>query len=408
MYKNDQRNVSCKDESGLLLMNDTILNRIKEFFTSNKWPFISLLLMPCFFVNNVFLNPFLYDFLFSYLLWPFTIFAFYNFFFIKKKKSSVLLIVFFVFQLWMTVEQLRCSWLNWTHYCNILRSCLIALIIETYLKDDPVSLIKGSIFNFECAIYPCLISICINLAKGTPKADNFIGYYNNVIVFLLPAICIASIYIRLVKKTVRAYLLISVSILVAFLSTAATPRGSMIGFTGAVIIESVLFYVVKIKKLSVWPWYILALSFGVFLVFFYREGLFPLLEEFVVKVLHRSTNFTGRIDVWDKFIEVIMERPIFGYGDSPYFYINGLYIPHAHNYYLNTVVEFGLIGLVIYLIFSFIMLNGTEKKKDDFLKIIFIGLIFAVELSYITDFITRSYLYYFIFFIGFHYKTNEI
>lgn len=390
-------------------MNVINLNRIKEFFTNNKWLLISLLLMPCFFVSNLFLSSFLYDLLFFYLLWPFTVFAFCNFFFIKKKKPSVLLIVFLIFQLWMTIEQLRCSWLNWEHYCNILRACLVVLIIETYLEDDLSNLIKGSIFNFECAIYPCLISICINILKGTPRADNFIGYYNNVIVFLLPAICIASLYICVIKKSIRAYTLIVVSVLVAFLSSAATPRGAMIGFLGALMVESFLFYVLKTKKISVWPWYVLAMAFGVFLVFFYREGTTPLLEEFIVKVLHRSTDFTGRLDVWDKYLEVIRERPIFGYGDSPYFYINNLYIPHAHNYYLNIVVEFGLIGLIIYLVFSAIMLCGIEKRKDDFIKIIFIALIFAVQLSYITDFITRSYLYYFIFFLGYRsFPTKDL
>ena len=376
-----------------------IILEIEEKF---KPFFITVLLLPSFLTGNADLfGVFLYNIIFFYLLWVFFLFAVYNFHFIKKKKPSALFIIFLIWNLWMALEQLRCPWLDWHDYCNLIRGLLIVTVIETYVKDDSESLFKGCMFIFEFLLYFDLISVLHNISIGRPKEHTFLGYYNNVIVFLFPAICVAAMYIKYKKKKIRPLLLILVSIVLAFLSSAGTPRGSMIAFLSLFLFEIIILKI--FKRVSIWPWAILALLFNFFVLFVYKEGMFPAMDSFIVDILHRSTDFTGRTFIWNEYIRMAKEAVIIGYGDTPILHVDAnLSFPHAHNFYLNQIVEFGIIGLILYFVFSWFYINQIDKRENDIYKVLFISLVFGIFLSFITDYLTRWYLYCFVFFTAYN------
>lgn len=64
-------------------------------------------------------------------------------------------------------------------------------------------------------------------------------------------------------------------------------------------------------------------------------------------------GFSGRIDIWERAIELIQQKPIFGYGlatkfSYPFTYNESThFIGHAHNLYLSALVHTGVIGLLI-------------------------------------------------------------
>lgn len=79
--------------------------------------------------------------------------------------------------------------------------------------------------------------------------------------------------------------------------------------------------------------------------------------------LDKDPTLTGRTIVWPQMIERGLKRPILGYGnhsfwqdwrgeDNPAYGIvsdNGWVPPHAHNGFLELFLEFGLVGLTVFL-----------------------------------------------------------
>lgn len=84
--------------------------------------------------------------------------------------------------------------------------------------------------------------------------------------------------------------------------------------------------------------------------------------------LDKDPTLTGRTIVWPQMIEKGFQRPFLGYGshsfwqdwrgeDNPAYGIvsdNGWVPPHAHNGFLELFLEFGLVGLILFL-FAFVI-----------------------------------------------------
>lgn len=382
---------------------DTFLAKISNLINKYKSVLIVFLLVPSFYTGNEKYFGQLYGYIYYLLPWPILLFLLIDYFIIKKKKPSALMISFFVFHIWMILEQLRVSSYDYLNYCNIIRSISIVLIIEGYIDDSKKELLNALMIIFEVLLYLDSVSIIVNLINSDPKGYTFLGWYNNIIVFTLPAICVAALYWMITKKKTRPIILCVVSVVITFLSSAATPKGSMIGFLGCLMVELLLLYKLKVKKLRLWPWVLAALLFNVFIVFFYREGLVPVLDDFIINILHRSLTFSGRTYIWDDAIKTIMKSPIFGYGYVPLSPLGIDMAPHPHNEILNTWMRFGIIGVIMYSVFSYIYMNKIERMKTDHFKALFIALVFAIYLAFITDWISRSYLYYIIFFLAYHF-----
>ena len=379
-------------------------DRIMDFTNRHLWLVIFLLLIPSFYTGKAeYFGPF-YGYVFYLLVWPVAVFIVIDFVFIRKKKPSALMIVFLILHFWMTIEQLRIESYTYINYCNIVRAVSIVALIEMFYEDKPLDLIKALMLMFEILIYIDTVTIVINLINGDPKGETFLAWYNNIIVFTLPAICVAITYMKLTGRYIRAGVLCVVSVISTFISTAATPIMAMAAFVGLFLFQLFLYKVIGVKKFRLWPWIILALCLNVFLVVIYRPGVFTFIDEFVINVLHRSPNFTGRTLIWDDAIKTIMKAPIFGYGNVPESPLGVDLAPHPHNEILNTWMRYGIIGVLIYAVFSYLYMREIEKMDDNIYKIVFISLVFGVYIAFITDWISRSYIYYILFFIAYHFK----
>jgi O-antigen ligase len=67
-------------------------------------------------------------------------------------------------------------------------------------------------------------------------------------------------------------------------------------------------------------------------------------------VIHRGSNVYGRLDYWAAALEMFTSSPLVGKGFYSYSELSSLFfpdrIPHAHNSYMQTLAELGLIGAV--------------------------------------------------------------
>ena len=94
----------------------------------------------------------------------------------------------------------------------------------------------------------------------------------------------------------------------------------------------------------------------------------------VVGLLGRSSNLTGRTEIWALVISFIPQKPILGYGYSGFwlgaspesYVVNqvlGGPIMYSHNGYLETLLTLGVVGLVFVLLFI-----GTGFKRAFYLS----------------------------------------
>jgi exopolysaccharide production protein ExoQ len=82
--------------------------------------------------------------------------------------------------------------------------------------------------------------------------------------------------------------------------------------------------------------------------------------EFIASAFGRDLTLTGRTDLWNVVIQLIQERPLFGYGFSAFWrgwdsqtsaYIWRTMeweVPYGHNGFLDLTAELGLVGLVTF------------------------------------------------------------
>jgi O-antigen ligase len=88
-------------------------------------------------------------------------------------------------------------------------------------------------------------------------------------------------------------------------------------------------------------------------------------EWFIVGLLGKKLSFTGRVTVWDKAIEYIIDKPLLGYGyeSSEIFTskMGSIYYTHAHNTMLDICYKGGIISGVLFLMMLY-SLNDVIKK----------------------------------------------
>lgn len=83
--------------------------------------------------------------------------------------------------------------------------------------------------------------------------------------------------------------------------------------------------------------------------------------ETILDALGRDITLTGRTSIWSIVIDKIMKRPWLGYGymgfwrgmegeSADVWYETFFLAPHAHNTYLDLALQFGLVGLLVFLL----------------------------------------------------------
>ena len=122
-------------------------------------------------------------------------------------------------------------------------------------------------------------------------------------------------------------------------------------------------------------------------------------ELFKIRFLNLNPNdlFGTRADLWIAGFEIIKENPVFGVGlnNSPIALDNYLIVNttgrNLHNYYIENIVNHGLLGFI--LIFSiWVFLLSNFKKNNLFSSIIFFTLIPILVLSFSTNVIDQAFI----------------
>lgn len=138
---------------------------------------------------------------------------------------------------------------------------------------------------------------------------------------------------------------------------------------------------------------------------------FPIIAEAIVRnkfvqyflntVLHRDLTLSSRMNVYTKYLFVVIKRRVFlgyGYGNSAMFRISNYY-RNAQNGLWNYFVMFGLVGVAILIYFIKCIFTMVDEKEGIIGPImLFYSMVFAgtVEVTYNWHFyISLALLYYY-------------
>ncbi len=192
-----------------------------------------------------------------------------------------------------------------------------------------------------------------------------------------------------------ALLLIIFSLFVCQLVDCAT------GIVGIVIFLIILFLPRKIV-INPWVWLVSLLSSTSFALFYQELLNISWVRYIIIDVLHRSTDLTGRIYIYERLPIILNDHWTYGYGyasDYETWHMFGYNIPNFQNAVASLTVENGLIVAIIYLLLAFYIIKKANNKEEVFILVsiiytlTFLG---TVEITFTINFLALLILIFYI------------
>ncbi|MBC7364164.1 MAG: O-antigen ligase family protein [Candidatus Aminicenantes bacterium] len=141
---------------------------------------------------------------------------------------------------------------------------------------------------------------------------------------------------------------------------------------------------------------IIIIAIGVILPF---TGKIP--TKTLPTLFNRTETLTGRTEIWQSLVPFAKKNILLGYGYGGFWTtsLRNLIGSHAHNGYLDTILDLGLIGLIFFIIYILNLLKKNASFLDGenqitwfFSALIFIALIRNIAESPLTEF-TSYYMW---------------
>lgn len=223
------------------------------------------------------------------------------------------------------------------------------------------------------------------------RAGSFYGNPNSFAAFLILGFSMSITFFIFSKN--RKYLYLA---LIIFLSILLTLSRSGLGGAFIVLFLTFIFYI-KILARS-YKKYLMISLIGLIapIIYFYEYTniLFARLNNFNI-----SSMFSGRSDIWSAGISVIDKNPLFGYGHNnmpqtlDYYAATAYAGRDVHNYFLESIINYGIFGLLVVLslwlyILSFFRLKNAISSSVSF------SVITLLIMATTTNSIVQAYIYF--------------
>lgn len=184
-------------------------------------------------------------------------------------------------------------------------------------------------------------------------------------------------------------------------------------FTAFLILFFFTIMKIKLSKNIVIFAVFVVLFVGFLAIFISQSGL-------AFNIFGKGTDFSSRNLIWGFVINRFLERPTLGYGLATFqelakqeYEIIRLYVGevvnNTHNGFLDSLLNLGIIGLSLSLVFLF-MIPYLNKSSAYFNISILMCLVFIVNNSFESRFFVFShllYIYFYCFFIGVKSRINK-
>ena len=235
------------------------------------------------------------------------------------------------------------------HYLRIYFLLLaISMLVTTIIKPE--------------GLY--LASSAATEAGNNPNNVRYLlGHKNNVLMFMFPGLLSSAVYWLRSRSKIDC-MVFSVMLAATGLSVIAIDSATSLVVCVLVACAAVLAQFNPVKSSNPFIWLCGALISDIAITVVKIQELIP----FVTKVFHRTVTFSGRTAIWDKTIELIMQRPLFGYGyemeSVTKSRLPGDSFTSSHNIYLTAGYYGGIIGIVLLLSCIVISMNCLRTLRS--------------------------------------------
>ena len=254
-----------------------------------------------------------------------------------------------------------------------LYACLILLLATSIWEFDEKD------YNFFINVIRIVILLCFIMWPISGfKTSSFKGIYTSSNTLGGVLFCYMGIYLAINRKySWIDKIMIALSLVLMYFSNS---RASLIAFAIFVIFRYLFTRnIIKNRNIIL---YILIFAFTIFPIIYvglYQSEFRKILNEFSRKYF-RKNFFSGRQVLWAPIIDAIKEKLLLGYGlDMAPEKILGIG-RSSHNWYIQTLLQVGIIGYLLTINIIRIVWNALQKFKDNFTSLSVAGFIIGMLL----------------------------
>ena len=105
----------------------------------------------------------------------------------------------------------------------------------------------------------------------------------------------------------------------------------------------------------------------------------------IVGVLKKDITFSQRVRIWDNALNAVLKTPWIGHGamnTSRAVSILGYGVNHAHCYYLNTALYYGIIGLGLGLYTIYYAFSEKKYRTEKPVEYINLGMLISLMTAF--------------------------
>lgn len=247
--------------------------------------------------------------------------------------------------LWWGITHNKDRVLNYLRIYFLLLA--VAMLVTTIVRPEGLYLVQSAATE----------------AGDNPNNIRFLlGHKNNVLMFMFPGLLSSAVYWLESKSKIDATVFVAMLVATG-LSVMAIDSATSLVVCILVACAAVLAQFNLVKTSNPFIWLAGALVSDIAVTVVKIQELLP----FVTKVFHRTVTFSGRAAIWDQTIELIMQRPLFGYGyeleSVTKSRLPGDSFTSSHNIYLTAGYYGGVIGIALLLSCITVSMNYLRTLK---------------------------------------------
>lgn len=264
----------------------------------------------------------------------------------------------------------------------------LAIVLALYMRSVMTKELYERLLTFVCglsltsagyAITEAIISFLIDGRHNHRISSVF--FHPNYFGTIVGTVIIICVYKFLTNKENRSFYLVvaCVNIISMYLCKSM--------FVWVEVFVGVTILLIALKKYRLLALWLGAALLAGILIFGLNLQLIPRLSV-------ANVTFQLRKQVWSITIREIMKAPLFGHGPMSFYFLTDVayrnqIIPHAHSLFLDSILNYGIIGFVlitIYYVKSFITyIKGCLKEKNNTTFYLVLAVIGATLAHGITD-----------------------
>lgn len=249
-----------------------------------------------------------------------------------------------------------------------LSVCVAFFISELLYEKRKIDLFIKYVFWIVLA-YLLINDMMLPLHSIQERADGYFIGNKFVVSYLHIIICAMYYYLYLHNRKWSHKALLTFFFLLAFSAMIAVSVQCSTAVVGTMIVAALFFF----RKIAVRLYspvfvvaYILLSSVG--FIMYYEDILsMPLVNHIIVDVLHEDATLTGRVNIYMGMLELLDFEPLWGWGNgnSTVFVKYFLDMPNTQNGLMEDYINWGLIGIVPFLLLVFFTVKYCERRKPN-------------------------------------------